>query len=69
MLIEEALKEMRNGKIIQSTMFAQRKYKIENSKLYVEINGVWEPSLNKVNDFLQQTFEIVESSSNGKARA
>ena len=58
-LFEEALVEMRKGYIVQSTMFAQRRYKIENFQLYVEIDGVWEPSLNKVNDFLNQSFKVI----------
>lgn len=59
MKIEEAISKMRTGTIVQSTMFAQRKYKIESNTLYVQIDGTWEPSLNKVGDFLDQEFEIV----------
>ena len=60
---EDALKAMRKNKIVQSLNFACRKYKLEwsgaNYQLLVEIDGVWEPSLNKVSDFLHQQFTIV----------
>ena len=61
---EDALKAMRKGLIVQSVNFACRRYKLgwigNHFHLFVEIDGIWEQSLNKVIDFIHQQFIITE---------